>query len=47
MKDLFSGKQVKNAGERERFLYQDHHPAIITRDLFEKANGKSYGGAIE
>ena len=47
VKDLFSGKQVKNAGERERFLYQNHHPAIITRDLFEKANGKSYGGAIE
>ena len=38
VKDLFSGKQVKNAGECERFLYQDHHPAIITRDLFEKAN---------
>ncbi len=47
VKDLFSGKQVKNAGERERFLYQDHHPAIITRDLFEKANGKSHVGAIE
>ena len=47
VKDLFSGKQVKNVGERESFLYQDHHPAIITRDLFEKANGKSYGGAIE
>ena len=47
VKDLFSGKQVKNVGERERFLYQDHHPAIITRDLFEKANGKSHGGAIE
>ena len=47
VKDLFSGKQVKNAGERERFLYQDNHAAIITRDLFEKANGKSYGGAIE
>ena len=47
VKDLFSGKQVKNVGERESFLYQDHHPAIITRDLFEKANGKSHGGAIE
>lgn len=47
VKDLFSGKQVKNVGERESFLYQDHHPAIITRALFEKANGKSYGGAIE
>ena len=38
VKDLFSGKQVKNVGERERFLYQDHHPAIISRELFDKVN---------
>ena len=40
VKDLFSGKQVKNIGERDRFLYQDHHPAIISRDLFDKVNCK-------
>ena len=38
VKDLFSGKQVKNMGERDRFLYQDHHPAIISRELFDKVN---------
>lgn len=35
--DLFSGKQVKNLGELERFLIHDHHPAIISRKLFEAA----------
>lgn len=36
--DLFSGKQVKNQGELERFLIQGHHPAIVRRELFEMAN---------
>jgi len=35
VEDLFSGKQVKNAGERDRFLFQGHHPAIVDRALFE------------
>lgn len=38
VKDLFSGKQVKNAGEKNQYLYQEHHPAIISRELFEAAN---------
>ena len=38
VKDLFSGKQVKNNGERDRYLIQEHHPAIISRELFEKVN---------
>ena len=33
--DLFSGKQVRNQGELERFLIQAHHPAIVSRELFE------------
>ena len=33
--DLFSGKQVRNQGELERFLIQEHHPAIVSRELFE------------
>ena len=33
--DLFSGKQVKNIGQRNRYLIQNHHPAIISRELFE------------
>lgn len=41
VKDLFSGKQVKNAGEKNQYLYQEHHPAIISRELFEKVNPKN------
>ena len=38
VKDLLSGKQIKNTGEKERYLYQHHHPAIVSRELFEKVN---------
>lgn len=38
VKDLLSGKQIKNIGEKERYLYQHHHPAIVSRELFEKVN---------
>ena len=41
VKDLFSRKQVKNAGEKDQYLYQEHHPAIISRELFEKVNPKN------
>ena len=40
VKDLFSGKQVRNTGELDKYFIQGHHPAIVSRDLFEKANGK-------
>lgn len=33
-----AGKSVKNVGERKRFLCQDHHPAIISWELFDKVN---------
>ena len=39
VKDLLSGKQVKNKGELERYIIQGHHLAIISRELFEKFNG--------
>ena len=42
VKDLLSGKQVKNKGELERYIIQEHHPAIISRELFEKINEVSY-----
>ena len=38
VRDLFSGKQVKNNGELERFLIEEHHPPIISRELFTVAN---------
>lgn len=42
VKDLLSGKQVKNKGELERYIIQEHHPAIISRELFEKINEVLY-----
>lgn len=38
VKDLFSGKQIKNNGELERYLIQENHPAIVNRELFDRAN---------
>ena len=38
VKDLFSGKQIKNNGELERYLIQEYHPAIVSRELFESVN---------
>ena len=38
VEDLFSGKQVKNKGELEKFLIHEHHPAIISRERFEIVN---------
>lgn len=38
VEDLFSGKQVKNHGQQEMVLIQNHHPAIIDRELFKKVN---------
>jgi hypothetical protein len=38
VEDLFSGKQAKNKGELEKFLIHEHHPAIISRELFEIVN---------
>ena len=38
VEDLFSGKQVKNKGKLGKFLIREHHPAIISRELFEMVN---------
>ena len=42
VKDLFSGKQSKNQGELEMVLIQNHHPAIVSKMLFQKASPKTY-----
>ena len=34
--DTIPSKQVNNTGQLEQYLYTDHHPAIITREDFEK-----------
>lgn len=36
--NLFSGRQIKNKGELDKFLIQEHHPAIVSRKLFAAAN---------
>lgn len=36
--DLLFGKQVKNQDELERFLIQEHHPAIVSRGLYKRVN---------
>lgn len=42
VQDLFSRKQCKNMGEKQRHLYQFAHPAIISQELFEKVNPDIY-----
>ena len=38
VKDLFDGKQVKNQGQKVRYFYRNHHPAIIDIELYKKIN---------
>ena len=38
VKDVLTGKQFKNRGELERYLVQQHHPMIVSRELFERVN---------
>ena len=40
VKDIFFGKQEKNEGELDQVLIQNHHPAIVSRELFDCVNGK-------
>lgn len=38
VKNVLTGKQFKNHGELERHLIQQHHPMIVSRELFERVN---------
>lgn len=38
VKDVLTGRQLKNRGELERYLIQQHHPMIVSRELFEQVN---------
>lgn len=38
VKDVLTGKQFKNQGELAQYLIQQHHPIIISKELFEQAN---------
>jgi len=35
VEDMFSGKQVKNNNKLQKVLIQNHHPAIVSRELFQ------------
>jgi hypothetical protein len=38
VEDFFTGKQKKNTGQRERYLYKNNHEAIVAWDVFEQVN---------
>lgn len=38
VEDFFTGKQKKNTGQRERYLYKNNHEAIVSWDVFERVN---------
>jgi len=40
VENMFSGKQIKDIGQKDRYLIQEHHPAIVSKKLFEKVNSK-------
>ena len=44
IENLFSGRQEKNIGQRSRYLIRDHHPAIVSRELFRSVGNLSNDG---
>lgn len=42
MEDLFTKKRAKNMGQLEKYLFWDHHPAIISHELFRQASPETY-----
>ena len=36
--DVFSGKQSRNVGQMNRYMIHEHHPAIVSREIFEAVN---------
>lgn len=38
VRDLFSGKPIKNNGELKKYLIQEYHPAIVNCELFDQAH---------
>lgn len=37
VEDFFTGKQKKNVGQMQKYLYKNNHEAIVSREFFEKA----------
>ena len=38
VRDVFSGKQSRNVGQMNRYMIHEHHPAIVSREVFEAVN---------
>lgn len=38
VKGVLTGKQFRNHGELERYLIQQHHPGLVSRELFKRVN---------
>ncbi len=36
--DIFSDKQSRNVGQLNRYIVHEHHPAIVSREVFEAVN---------
>ena len=36
--DVFSGKQIRNVGQLNRYMIHDHHTAVVRRGMFEAVN---------
>ena len=36
--DVFSGKQSRNIGQMDRYMIHEHHPTIVSREIFEQLN---------
>ena len=46
VKDFLDGRQHKNTGEIEQWLFENHHDAIISADMFEAVQYKKTGNKI-
>ena len=38
VRDVLSGKQSRNVGQMNRYMIHEHHPAIVSREIFEAVN---------
>lgn len=39
---MFTKKRAKNMGQLENYLFRDHHPAIISHELFRQVSPEMY-----
>lgn len=44
--DYLNHKRVRNLGALDRYYLQDHHPAIISRELFKQVNDRIAAGLL-